>query len=105
VHNLGLMCDVAHRMAASPACSSGYSGGNAPSLESRDSDVPRASGCRHIRHTLGVRLRNGELDIRTVINMYVEAGKLAGQARAHLDGGGHFMGITPRAHWPSREAR
>ena len=79
--NLRLMCDVAHRHGSLAGIQLWYSGGNAPSLESREfgrSPSQWLSPMFATRSVYGYAM--DELDIRAVINMYVEAGKRAEQA-------------------------
>jgi dimethylamine/trimethylamine dehydrogenase len=81
VVNLGYMCDVAHRHGSLAGIQLWYSGGNAPALESREfgrSPSQWLSPLFATRSVYGCEM--DELDIRTVINMYVEAGKRAEQA-------------------------
>jgi dimethylamine/trimethylamine dehydrogenase len=81
VVNLGYMCDVAHRHGSLAGVQLWYSGGNAPALESREfgrSPSQWLSPLFATRSVYGCEM--DELDIRTVINMYVEAGKRAEQA-------------------------
>ena len=78
VVNLGYMCEVAHLMGASPAFNCGTAAAMRPSLESRE--VGRApsqwlSPMFATRSVYGCEM--DEVDIRSVINMYVEAGKRA----------------------------
>jgi dimethylamine/trimethylamine dehydrogenase len=81
VINLGYMCDVAHRHGSLAGIQLWYSGGNAPSLESREfgrSPSQWLSPLLATRQVYGYEM--DEFDIRSVINMYVEAGKRAEQA-------------------------
>ena len=81
VQNLGYMCDVAHRFGSLAGIQLWYSGGNAPSLESREigrSPSQWLSPLYSTRSVYGYEM--DEVDIRTVITMYVEAGKRAEQA-------------------------
>jgi dimethylamine/trimethylamine dehydrogenase len=81
VRNLGYMCDVAHAHGSLAGIQLWYSGGNAPSLESREvgrSPSQWASPLFATRSVYGYEM--DELDIRSVINMYVEAGKRAAAA-------------------------
>src|SRR5450631_2674753 len=78
VRNLGYMCEVAHAHASLAGIQLWYSGGNAPSLESREigrSPSQWLSPLFSTRSVYGYEM--DELDIRSVINMYVEAGKRA----------------------------
>ena len=79
--NLGHMCDLAHHHGSLAGIQLWYSGGNAPSLESREfgrSPSQWLSPMFATRSVYGYAM--DELDIRAVINMYVEAGKRAAQA-------------------------
>ena len=81
VQNLGYMCEVAHRHGSLAGIQLWYSGGNAPSLESREfgrSPSQWLSPLFATRSVYGYAM--DEFDIRTVINMYVEAGRRAEQA-------------------------
>jgi dimethylamine/trimethylamine dehydrogenase len=81
VRNLGYMCDVAHGHGSLVGIQLWYSGGNAPSLESREvgrSPSQWLSPLFATRSVYGYEM--DELDIRSVINMYVEAGKRAAAA-------------------------
>jgi dimethylamine/trimethylamine dehydrogenase len=81
VRNLGYMCDVAHAHGSLAGIQLWYSGGNAPSLESREigrSPSQWLSPLFATRSVYGYEM--DELDIRSVINMYVEAGKRAAAA-------------------------
>jgi dimethylamine/trimethylamine dehydrogenase len=81
VRNLGYMCDVAHRHGSLAGIQLWYSGGNAPSLESREvgrSPSQWLSPLFATRSVYGYEM--DELDIRSVINMYVEAGRRAAAA-------------------------
>jgi dimethylamine/trimethylamine dehydrogenase len=81
VRNLGYMCDVAHTHGSLAGIQLWYSGGNAPSLESREigrSPSQWLSPLFATRSVYGYEM--DELDIRSVINMYVEAGKRAAAA-------------------------
>ena len=81
VINLGYMCEVAHRHGALAGIQLWYSGGNAPSLESREFGRAPSQWLSPIFATRSVYgCEMDELDIRTVINMYVEAGKRAAAA-------------------------
>ncbi|MDB6086352.1 MAG: Trimethylamine dehydrogenase [Gammaproteobacteria bacterium] len=78
VQNLGLMCDIAHKHGSLAGIQLWYSGGNAPSLESREfgrSPSQWLSPLFSTRSVYGCEM--DEQDIRSVINMYVEAGKRA----------------------------
>jgi len=78
VRNLGYMCDVAHAHGSLAGIQLWYSGGNAPALESREvgrSPSQWLSPLFATRSVYGYEM--DELDIRSVINMYVEAGKRA----------------------------
>jgi len=81
VRNLGYMCDVAHSHGSLAGIQLWYSGGNAPSLESRE---PGRSPSQWVSPMFATRSVYGyemdESDIKAVINMYVEAGKRAEQA-------------------------
>ncbi|MBD5802405.1 Trimethylamine dehydrogenase [Azoarcus sp. Aa7] len=81
VRNLGHMCDVAHSHGSLAGIQLWYSGGNAPSLESRE---PGRSPSQWVSPMFATRSVYGyemdESDIKAVINMYVEAGKRAEQA-------------------------
>jgi dimethylamine/trimethylamine dehydrogenase len=75
------MCDVAHGHGSLAGIQLWYSGGNAPSLESREvgrSPSQWLSPLFATRSVYGYEM--DELDIRSVINMYVEAGKRAAAA-------------------------
>jgi dimethylamine/trimethylamine dehydrogenase len=81
VRNLGYMCDIAHRHGSLAGIQLWYSGGNAPSLESREvgrSPSQWLSPLFATRSVYGYEM--DELDIRSVINMYVEAGHRAAAA-------------------------
>jgi dimethylamine/trimethylamine dehydrogenase len=81
VINLGYLCEVAHRHGSLAGIQLWYSGGNAPSLESREFGRSPSQWLSPIfasRSVYGYEM--DELDIQTVINMYVEAGKRAEQA-------------------------
>jgi dimethylamine/trimethylamine dehydrogenase len=81
VRNLGLMCELAHRHGSLAGIQLWYSGGNAPSLESREagrSPTQWLSPLFSTRQVYGYEM--DELDIRAVIRMYVEAAKRAEQA-------------------------
>jgi dimethylamine/trimethylamine dehydrogenase len=81
VRNLGYMCDVAHGHGSLAGIQLWYSGGNAPSLESREvgrSPSQWPSPLFATRSVYGYEM--DELDIRSVINMYVEAGRRAAAA-------------------------
>lgn len=81
ITNLGYMCDVAHSHGSLAGIQLWYSGGNAPSLESREigrSPSQWLSPLFATRSVYGYEM--DDLDIRTVIRMYVEAGKRAEQA-------------------------
>jgi dimethylamine/trimethylamine dehydrogenase len=81
VVNLGYMCEMAHKHASLAGIQLWYSGGNAPSLESREFGRAPSQWLSPIfasRCVYGCEM--DELDIRTVINMYVEAAKRAEQA-------------------------
>jgi len=81
VLNLGYMCEVAHQYESLAGIQLWYSGGNAPSLESREFGRAPSQWLSPIFATRSVYgCEMDELDIRTVINMYVEAGKRAEQA-------------------------
>ena len=79
--NLGYMCDIAHKHGSLAGIQLWYSGGNAPSLESREvgrSPSQWLSPLFATRSVYGYEM--DDLDIRTVIRMYSEAGKRAAQA-------------------------
>jgi dimethylamine/trimethylamine dehydrogenase len=81
VINLGYMCEMAHRHRSLAGVQLWYSGCNAPSLESREfgrSPSQWLSPIFSTRCVYGYEM--DEFDIRSVINMYVEAGKRAEQA-------------------------
>src|SRR6267378_3455606 len=81
VLNLGYMCEVAHKYESLAGVQLWYSGGNAPSLESREFGRAPSQWLSPIFATRSVYgCEMDELDIRTVINMYVEAGKRAESA-------------------------
>jgi hypothetical protein len=81
VRNLGYMCEVAHRYHSLAGIQLWYSGGNAPSLESREFGRAPSQWLSPIFATRSVYgCEMDESDIRAVINMYVEAGKRAEQA-------------------------
>src|SRR5712664_210888 len=81
VINLGYMCEVAHKYGSLAGVQLWYSGGNAPSLESREFGRAPSQWLSPIFATRSVYgCEMDELDIRTVINMYVEAGKRAESA-------------------------
>ncbi len=78
VRNLGYMCEIAHRHKSLAGIQLWYSGGNAPGLESREigrSPSQWLSPLFATRSVYGYEM--DDLDIQTVINMYVEAGKRA----------------------------
>ena len=75
VQNLGYMCEVAHRHQSLAGVQLWYSGGNAPSLESRETGRSPSQWLAPIFSTRCVYgYEMDEVDIRAVINMYVEAG-------------------------------
>lgn len=81
VQNLSYLCEVAHRHGSLAGIQLWYSGGNAPSLESREigrSPSQWLSPLFSTRSVYGYEM--DEADIRSVIKMYVEAGKRAEQA-------------------------
>ncbi len=81
VVNLGYMCEIAHRHGSLAGIQLWYSGGNAPALESREvgrSPSQWLSPLFATRSVYGCEM--DDLDIRTVINMYVEAGRRAAAA-------------------------
>jgi dimethylamine/trimethylamine dehydrogenase len=81
VRNLGYLCDIAHEHGSLAGIQLWYSGGNAPSLESREigrSPSQWLSPLFSTRSVYGYEM--DELDIRSVVNMYVEAGKRAAAA-------------------------
>ena len=79
--NLGYMCEIAHRHGSLAGIQLWYSGGNAPSLESREVGRSPSQWLSPIFATRSVYgYEMDELDISAVINMYVEAGKRAEQA-------------------------
>jgi len=81
IRNLGYLCDVAHKHGSLAGIQLWYSGGNAPSLESREigrSPSQWVSPMFATRTVYGYEM--DESDIKAVINMYVEAGKRAEQA-------------------------
>ncbi len=81
VRNLRYMCDVAHKHGSLAGIQLWYSGGNAPSLESRETGRSPSQWLSPIfsnRNVYGYEM--DELDIRTVIRMYVEAGRRAAAA-------------------------
>jgi dimethylamine/trimethylamine dehydrogenase len=81
VRNLGYLCDVAHSHGSLAGIQLWYSGGNAPSLESREigrSPSQWLSPLFSTRSVYGYEM--DEVDIRSVITMYVEAGKRAAAA-------------------------
>jgi len=81
VANLSYMCDIAHRHGSLAGIQLWYSGGNAPGLESREFGRSPSQWLSPIFATRSVYgYEMDEADIRTVINMYVEAGKRAAQA-------------------------
>jgi dimethylamine/trimethylamine dehydrogenase len=81
VQNLGYMCEVAHRHQSLAGVQLWYSGGNAPSLESRETGRSPSQWLAPIFSTRCVYgYEMDEDDIRAVINMYVEAGLRAEQA-------------------------
>ena len=85
VVNLGHMCEIAHRHGALPGFSCGTAAAMRPNLESREiGRSPSQWPSTVVRHALGVRREMDELDIQTVINMYVEAGKRARGRRASI---------------------
>jgi dimethylamine/trimethylamine dehydrogenase len=81
IRNLSHMCDIAHKHGSLAGVQLWYSGGHAPCLESREvgrSPSQFQSPMFATRTVYGYEM--DEDDIRTVINMYVEAGKRAEQA-------------------------
>jgi dimethylamine/trimethylamine dehydrogenase len=81
VRNLGYMCEIAHRHRSLAGIQLWYSGGNAPGLESRETGRSPSQWMSPLFATRSVYgYEMDDLDIRTVINMYVEAGKRAEQA-------------------------
>ena len=81
VRNLGHMCDVAHGHGSLAGVQLWYSGGHAPCLESREigrSPTQFQSNMFATRTVYGSEM--DESDIRSVITMYVEAGRRAEQA-------------------------
>jgi dimethylamine/trimethylamine dehydrogenase len=81
VRNLGYMCEIAHRHGSLAGIQLWYSGGNAPGLESRETGRSPSQWLSPLfatRSTYGYEM--DESDIKSVINMYVEAGKRAEQA-------------------------
>jgi dimethylamine/trimethylamine dehydrogenase len=81
VRNLGYLCEVAHRHGSLAGIQLWYSGGNAPSLESRETGRSPSQWLSPLfatRQIYGYEM--DDLDIRAVIRMYVEAGKRAEQA-------------------------
>jgi dimethylamine/trimethylamine dehydrogenase len=81
VRNLGYMCEIAHRHKSLAGIQLWYSGGNAPGLESREvgrSPSQWLSPLFATRSVYGYEM--DESDIKSVISMYVEAGKRAEQA-------------------------
>jgi dimethylamine/trimethylamine dehydrogenase len=81
IRNLGYLCELAHRHQSLVGIQLWYSGGNAPGLESREigrSPSQWPSPLFATRSVYGSEM--DESDIRTVINMYIEAGKRAEQA-------------------------
>ncbi len=81
VVNLGYLCEVAHRHGSLAGIQLWYSGGNAPSLESREFGRSPSQWLSPIfasRCVYGYEM--DESDIESVITMYVEAGKRAEQA-------------------------
>lgn len=81
VRNLGYLCDVAHQHGSLAGIQLWYSGGNAPSLESREigrSPSQWVSPMFATRSVYGYEM--DESDIKSVINMYVEAARRAEQA-------------------------
>jgi dimethylamine/trimethylamine dehydrogenase len=81
IQNLRAMCDLAHQHKSLAGIQLWYSGGNAPSLESRE---PGRSPSQWVSPMFATRSVYGyemdESDIKAVINMYVEAGRRAEQA-------------------------
>src|SRR5450755_3955919 len=78
VINLGYMCEVAHRYDSLAGVQLWYSGGNAPSLESREFGRSPSQWLAPIFSTRSVYgYEMDESDISAVITMYVEAGKRA----------------------------
>jgi dimethylamine/trimethylamine dehydrogenase len=81
VRNLGYLCDVAHRHGSLAGIQLWYSGGNAPSLESREFGRSPSQWLSPIFSTRCVYgMEMDQHDIREVIEMYVEAGRRASQA-------------------------
>ncbi len=81
VRNLAHMCDEAHKHRSLAGVQLWYSGGHAPCLESREvgrSPSQFQSEMFATRTVYGYEM--DEDDIKTVINMYVEAGRRAQQA-------------------------
>jgi dimethylamine/trimethylamine dehydrogenase len=81
VVNLGYMCEIAHQHQSLAGVQLWYSGGNAPSLESREFGRSPSQWLAPIFSTRSVYgIEMDESDIDAVITMYVEAGKRAEQA-------------------------
>src|SRR5277367_1726236 len=81
VLNMGYMCEVTHKYGSLAGIQLWYSGGNAPSLESREFGRAPSQWLSPIFATRSVYgCEMDDSDIRAVINMYVEAGKRAEQA-------------------------
>jgi len=81
VRNLGYLCELAHKNGALAGIQLWYSGGNAICLESREcgrSPSQWVSPMYASRSVYGYEM--DELDVKTVINMYVDAAKRAEQA-------------------------
>ena len=92
----GYMCEIAHRHGSLAGIQLWYSGGNAPALESREigrSPSQWLSPLFATRSVYGYEM--DDLDIRTVINMYVEAGK-----RAEAGGLRSARGLCRRRYAP-----
>jgi dimethylamine/trimethylamine dehydrogenase len=81
VRNLGYMCEIAHRHKSLAGIQLWYSGGNAPGLESRETGRSPSQWLSPLFATRSIYgYEMDESDIKSVINMYVEAGKRAEQA-------------------------
>ncbi len=81
VRNLGYLCEVAHKHGSLAGIQLWYSGGNAICLESREcgrAPSQWVSPMYSSRAVYGYEM--DEFDVKTVINMYVDAAKRAEQA-------------------------
>ncbi len=83
VRNLGYLCEVAHKHGSLAGIQLWYSGGNAICLESRECGRAPSQWVSPIYSSRAVYgYEMDEFDVKTVINMYVDAAKRATFARA-----------------------